>query len=115
MIDLTMQQLFGKNATQTTTNLIIQKADLSRLSAAVDNRAEQLLVALLLQAHQHFEGVLTDERGKEIIDEQDRVVTHDNRDLYEELSIELWQRQFIKKNKLAYIVDSFVISYFIKV
>lgn len=50
MAEPTLQQIFGASATQTSTQLVITKADFLSLTAASDNKAEQLFVALLLQA-----------------------------------------------------------------
>lgn len=109
MLNLTLQQIFGTNAAQTATTLTIQKADFPTLTAAADNRAEQLLVALLLQAHQHFEGMLTDELGRTITDELGRAITYDNRGLYEKLNIWHWKRQFIDQSQLnTFIADVFI-------
>lgn len=51
-------EVFGANFTQTATHFTIAKADLPGLIAAIDNRAEQLLVAIVLKA----KSVLTDAR-----------------------------------------------------
>lgn len=114
MQNLTLQQLFGRNATQTTETLTIYKADLPGLSADANNRSEQLLVALLLQAHQHFEGMLTDEQSRTITDDQGRAITYDNKSLYEKLALTFWKRQFISRNQQNYILDTFVINCWIK-
>lgn len=58
MAEPTLQEVFGTGATQTGTTLTIAKADFPTLTAAADNRAEQLFVALLLKA----EAVLTPTR-----------------------------------------------------
>lgn len=50
MAEPTLQEVFGAGATQTGTTLTIAKADFPNLTAAADNRAEQLFVALLLKA-----------------------------------------------------------------
>lgn len=50
MAEPTLQQIFGAGATQTAGTLTIQKSDLAGLTAAADNRGEQLLVAVILQA-----------------------------------------------------------------
>jgi hypothetical protein len=51
MAEPTLSEVFGAGASQTGTQLIISKADLAAvgLTAAADNRAEQLFVALLLK------------------------------------------------------------------
>lgn len=109
MQNLTLQQIFGENATQDATALVIQKADLSGLSATTNNRGEQLLVALLLQSHQHFEGVLTDEQGRAITDEQGRAIVYNNRNLYQKLNFYFWKRQFNNQ----YQIDTFIVDIFV--
>lgn len=108
MIDLTLQQLFGANAKQDSHLLIIQKSDLLKLTPLVDNRSEQLLVAILIQAFKHFEGFVTDELGEPIIDPHNRLLTYDSNQLYEKLNIRYWKRQFVK----GYILDTFVVEAF---
>lgn len=112
MQNLTLQQLFGKSATQTDGTLTIHKADLPGLTVAANNRGEQLLVALLLQAHQHFEGVLTDEQGRAIADQQGRKVTFDNSALYQKLTISFWKRQFLAREQ-PLVSDTFLVNIFI--
>jgi hypothetical protein len=52
MSELTLAQVFGANATQTATELVIKKSDLQSvgLSVTADNRAEQLFVAMFALA-----------------------------------------------------------------
>lgn len=110
MQNLTLQQLFGQNATQTAETLTIQKADLQGLTAVANNRGEQLWIALLLQAHQHFEGVLTDEFDRVITDEHGKAISYDNRELYQKINIYFWKRQFANSYQLdTFIVDVFVL------
>lgn len=49
MAEPTLQQVFGQNATQTETELVISKADFSAigLTATSDNTAETLLAAII--------------------------------------------------------------------
>lgn len=108
MIDLTLKQTFGKNATQTANSITIQKADLPGLTASTENRAEQLLAALLLQVHQHFEGVLMDELGRTITDEQDRPITYNNCLLYEKTNLTYWKRQFMSVRGISFVLDTFL-------
>lgn len=56
MPEPTLQQVFGASATQSTTTLTINKADLASvgLTIAADNKAESLLVALMLLARNHL-------------------------------------------------------------
>lgn len=50
MAEPTLQEVFGAGATQTATTITILKADLPGLTAAADNRAEQLWVGIFLKA-----------------------------------------------------------------
>lgn len=50
MTEPTLQEVFGAGATQSGTTLTISKVDFPTLTAAADNRAEQLFVAILLKA-----------------------------------------------------------------
>lgn len=50
MAEPTLTQVFGAGATQTATTITILKSDLSTLTASATNRAESLLVAILLKA-----------------------------------------------------------------
>lgn len=110
MADLTLQQLFGSSASQTAETLTIHKADLLGLVPSLNNRGEQLLVAVLLQVHQQFEGVLTDPEGRAITDELGRAIAYDNRQLSEKLRLWFWRRQFVNSTQL----DTFILEVFIK-
>jgi hypothetical protein len=57
MAEPTLIQVFGANATQTATDLVIKKSDLadSGLTASANNTAESLLLALIL----HFKANVT--------------------------------------------------------
>ncbi|MCC5641105.1 hypothetical protein LC593_35850 [Nostoc sp. CHAB 5844] len=50
MAEPTLQEIFGSNASQTSTTITITKADLTGLTASSSNSGESLLVAILLQA-----------------------------------------------------------------
>jgi hypothetical protein len=49
MAEPTLQQIFGANATQNATDIIIKKADLP-MTAAATNRGEQVLAAIVKNA-----------------------------------------------------------------
>jgi hypothetical protein len=92
MQTLTLQQLFGERASQTATELVIKKADLVavRLTPQSGNRAEQLVVAIILKALSNFQGHLTDENNIIIVDENNNPINYDNRNLWELLEIFRW-------------------------
>ncbi len=50
MTEPTLTQVFGAGATQTATTITITKADLPGLTASASNRAESLLIGILLKA-----------------------------------------------------------------
>ncbi len=89
MQTLTLQELFGVNAVQTADELIIKKSDLSAvgLTPSANNRAEQLVIALILKALSNYQGNLTDENNNTITDELNNSITYDNRNLWELLEI----------------------------
>ncbi|HCF27621.1 MAG TPA: hypothetical protein DEV81_10585 [Cyanobacteria bacterium UBA11049] len=110
MPNLTLQQLFGANATQSATQLVIKKSDLSELTANGNNTAESLLAAVLLQAWNEFEGVLVDEQGEAIVSEKSEAIGYDQRELFEKLRVWFWKRQFVEGK----VLDTFVIDCFVK-
>lgn len=56
MAEPTLQQIFGNAVTQNATQLIISKSDLTGvgLTSSATNRAESLLVAIILKARQYL-------------------------------------------------------------
>jgi hypothetical protein len=54
MAEPTLAEVFGANATQTSTTITITKADLPGLTASANNTAESLLTALLLKAQSNL-------------------------------------------------------------
>ncbi|MDZ7953338.1 hypothetical protein [Nostoc sp. DedQUE09] len=111
MLSLTLAQLFGVNASQTATELVIQKADLVAigLTPQSNNRAEQLLVALLLQALSNFYGYITDENGNIITDENNVPIGYDNRQLYELLEMFRWDAYAKERNGNVYLSETIII------
>lgn len=109
MLNLTLQQLFGKNATQDNQTLTIYKADLPLLTATANNRAEQLFAALIMQAHQNFEGNLVDEQNRVITNGEEKTITFDNKEIYKKLTVEYWKQQYISIG----ILDTFIVEVFI--
>lgn len=107
--NLSLQQLFGANVYQDIDRLVINKGDLSNLSASASNTAESLLLAILLNAHNNFEGILVDENFESIIDETGQLISYDHSQLYKKVNLWFWRRQFIADK----ILDSFVIDCFI--
>jgi hypothetical protein len=110
MQNLTLQQLFGTAALQDATTLVIHKSDLPGLTPNANNSAESLLIAILLQAWNEFEGLLADETGEAVVDEMGDAIGYDDRDLYEKLNVWFWKRQLTGGR----VLDTFVINCFIK-
>ncbi|MFH7243556.1 MAG: hypothetical protein ACHWZW_11970 [Spirulina sp.] len=79
MAEYTLSEVFGANATQTATDLVIKKADFPGLTADAANTGESLLVALLL----HWLTTLTE--TARIADEANRqiAVTSAGVDIYQ--------------------------------
>ncbi|HYX18767.1 MAG TPA: hypothetical protein VE944_31245 [Nostoc sp.] len=109
---LTLQELFGVNASQTAIELVIKKSDLVAvgLTITANNRAEQLVVAILLQALSAFEGYLTDENQNIITDENNTPTGYDNRQLYELLEIFRWDAYAKERNGNVYLTETIVIN-----
>ncbi len=91
MAELTLTQLLGQGAIQTSGSLIIQKSSLLGLTISASNRPEQLLGAIVFNAKQQFVGTVTSELGTPITSESGAVLTYDNSDYYETFNIEQWQ------------------------
>lgn len=72
MAEPSLTAVFGANATQTSTDLVIKKSDLSSagLTASANNTAESLLLAIILK----FKEVLTDTARDTNIDQSVAVV-----------------------------------------
>ncbi|MBD2516867.1 hypothetical protein H6G93_17950 [Nostoc sp. FACHB-973] len=111
MQTLTLQDLFGVNAVQTATELVIKKTDLVAvgLTPQTDNRAEQLLVAILLKALSAFQGYLTDESGNLLSDESGNIIGYDNRGLYELLEMFRWDAYIKEREQKIYLTETIVI------
>lgn len=103
-MELSLSEIFGDGATQDASTLIIQKADLPKLSTNQDNRAEQLLVALILKAIPIFQGELVDENDDYIVDSDFNKINYDNSELYK-LVVNHW-RVRVQDRK---IINQFVI------
>jgi hypothetical protein len=110
METLNLQKIFGINATQTVDELIIKKSDLSMigLTATTNNRAEQLLVAILLKALSNFQGFLIDEEGNLMSDENNKLLGYDNKGVYEYLEMFLWNEYPTKRTDSVFLTKTIV-------
>lgn len=107
-MELSLLQLFGEDATQTATHLIIKKSALRGLTPSPSNRAEQLLAAIIYTAEKNFKGKVTSERGVDVTSEQGKTLTFDNTPFYDSLLIEQWGAVLDKGDK----IHTFLISTF---
>lgn len=115
-VSLTLTQLFGNSASQTATELVIQKSDLAAvgLTPQANNHAEQLVVAILLQALRNFEGIITDENGNMITDENSIPIGYKNRELYELLEIFRWDNYAKQRGNQFYLTNTIVIESYVQ-
>lgn len=109
---LTLQQTFGINATQSSGSLIINKADLPLLTASENNRAEQLLAAILLHLYLQYSAVLIDENRDFIADEEGNLISALVPPLSDTLVIRYWKKQQIVRQESRYMQDTLVIDMF---
>jgi hypothetical protein len=109
-MELSLTQIFGISAIETGQSLIINKADFVKLSASSVNKSECLLVAILLNTFENYQGYLTDNEGNKIIDNQGIAISYDNSILYSSLSIELWEPYLINRNDVRYRIDGLIIK-----
>jgi hypothetical protein len=109
---LTLTQLFGDGAVQTADELIIKKSDLSAvgMTASVNNRPQQLAVAILLQALSTFQGYLIDENRNIITDELNNPIGYDNRQLYKLLEMFRWDAYAKARNGNVYLTETIVLE-----
>lgn len=109
MQNLTLQQLFGTNASQNATTITIKKSDFAGLTPGANNSAESLLAAILLLAANEFGGRLVDEADFAIVDETGETILYDQRGLYEKLNVGFWRRRYFEEK----VMDTFIMNAFI--
>ncbi|MBW4479686.1 MAG: hypothetical protein KME54_23275 [Tolypothrix brevis GSE-NOS-MK-07-07A] len=107
-MELTLTQLFGEGASQTTTSLIIKKSALLNLTISSNNRAEQLLAAIIFYGSQQFMGTVTSELGMPITSTTGEILTYDNTEYYDLLNIQQWKTLVTDdKIKHTFIINQF--------
>lgn len=108
---LTLQNVFGYNATQNSTTITIYKSDLASvgLTSTTNNTAESLLVAILLKALENFQGILSDENNQPITDENNQLITFDNSEAFEWLKLVAWKPFLTKRNNTPYITNQIIV------
>jgi hypothetical protein len=100
-MQLTLSQLFGEGATQTTDSLIIQKSYLKLLTPTPNNHAEQLLAAIVLTTHSNFAGVLEDEFNRTVTNDVGESIEFENSFLYDQLALTQW-KTFVVNSKIKH-------------
>lgn len=108
----TFKQLFGKNATQTESELVIDKADLPSFTPSNSNTPESLLLAILLRFYYIQEAVLVDADDSFIVDEKGNLIAALVKPTNNALVINYWRKQFLERNDINYIQTTFVIDLF---
>ncbi|MEH2278912.1 MAG: hypothetical protein V7K40_30025 [Nostoc sp.] len=106
---LSLADLFGKGATQTSDVLVIQKSSLVRLTPLPNNTAESLLVAILITALPAFSGSITTENGDVLTDETGQSIDYDNLEAFEYLKIIKWMPFQIVRNNQKYINNQIIV------
>ncbi len=116
MQSISIQDLFGANASQNSTELIIKKADLIGvgLTIASENRTEQLLIAILIKALSLYQGVFVDEFGNIFSDEFNQSIGYDNREIYEFLELFRWDAYIKERENAVYLTETIVINSYAK-
>lgn len=109
---LTLQQVFGVNVIQNDTTLTINKSDLPLLTPSINNRAEQLIAAILLHFYFQYEGVLIDENGDFIVDENNNTIAALINPLSNFITTFYWKKQFLIRGSEQYIQHTIVLDLF---
>lgn len=109
MAELNLIQIFGTNATQNDTTLIIQKSDLPLLTPSANNTPESLLIAILLKALSNFSGNILDGNGLPILDSNNQPITFDNSKAYDSLKIFFWNPYGFTRNNQPYIMHQIIV------
>ena len=112
MLSLTPVQLFGANFSQTANTLTISKSDLVNvgLTPSINNRAEQLLAAIVLKALSQMSDVLTTEANITLNNESNLLLTFDNSSLFIQLSLMEWEIRFVVRQQATYRKNTIVIK-----
>lgn len=108
MIELSLTNLFGLQSSQDLENLIIKKSSLPGLFPSANNRAEELLAALVLNAIANFQGKLTTEDNHILTTEDGEPITYDNSESYL-LNVNYWRKIITVSNGQQYIEHQLVL------
>jgi|SRR6478672_9311312 len=101
--------LFGEGFYQDIQVIVIQKGSLPGLNLATP---ESLLAALIVQAASAFSGVLQDQNGEVLRNENNQPLEFDNSPLYESLNLSLWRVFPQIKYGVPTITHTFLIELF---
>lgn len=111
-MQLTFEQCFGASATQDIDSLVIVKAELPKLTPDTNNRAEALVVGILLKILENFQGSITDENGNVFTTENDIPITYDQGDIVDEFYLFKWRIILRTRNATNYKIYQFVFHQF---
>ncbi|OUL28282.1 hypothetical protein BV378_07620 [Nostoc sp. RF31YmG] len=107
-MNLTLAQVFGTGASQTATTVTIQKSGLVGLTPNANNRAEEILAAIIKTVDQQFEGYLSDPSGNAVLSPNKLSVDYDNSVLYDVAGVQQWQPQiFNNKTRFTFLIFSY--------
>lgn len=109
MLTLSLQQMFGANVYQDSNSLVIKKSDFSNLVASGDNKAESLLIAILLKVFNSSEIYLTDTNDKRLNDAANNFISNKYK-ISDFTSFTYWKRYYFKQNNQNYLADTFIVQ-----
>ncbi|MEH2456539.1 hypothetical protein [Nostoc sp.] len=101
-MNLTLAQIFGEGASQTATTVTIQKSALLGLVPSANNRAEEILAAIMQTVDQQFEGWLIDPDGNAVLSPENLSIDYDNSALYQLMGVQKWQTQILNNKTIRY-------------
>ena len=104
-----IKELFGVEVSQDASFLYIRKVNLLGLTPLPNNKAEQLLAAIVATAQSNFEGLLVDESGNVIVDEASNTISYDNSVLYN-LTVKLWRVIPTTRNNQSFITHQYLME-----
>lgn len=98
---LTLQQVFGSSATQSSTAITFLKSELQGLTPQSVNTADSILAGIINNVWQNFEGRLTDQNGLPVTDQNGLSATYDNH-LYYDITRLQFAGYYFPRNLLNY-------------
>ncbi|MEH1783264.1 MAG: hypothetical protein V7L26_30075 [Nostoc sp.] len=108
---LTLQQVFGSNATQNATTVTFLKGDLQGLTPQTVNTADSIFAGIVNNVWQQFEGSLTDQNGITVTDQGGTSVTYDNHLYYDTTKVQFWGYSFPSGEINSVFIISEIVPY----